>query len=211
MVLLDTFEDIGDRTRRDPNAFWIITGRSRLQWADPALQGQLDYTGPAAWPGLVHTAGPATRTPVRAGTARQVLIGDFSPEDCADYFARRLTARSHGPPLHLDLSVARFLELSRAGRTPQPVGFDHDVPAALAARTLSGLTPDERHVLRSVRPLNAFDVPLATRAASLAHEGPALRPGRTPQRPRPPPARTPLPYRRPPHHGHRQPPTPRRP
>jgi hypothetical protein len=127
VVLLDTFEDIGDRTRRElerlvqravwllPNAFWVITGRTRLQWADPALQGQLDYTGPAAWPGLAHTAVPAARTPAPAGTARQVLIGDFSPEDCDDYLARRLTrderplisepvrqvitARSHGLPL----------------------------------------------------------------------------------------------------------------
>ncbi|MGA5363921.1 ATP/GTP-binding protein [Streptomyces purpurascens] len=202
VVLLDTFEDIGDRTRRDlerliqrtvwllPNAFFVITGRSRLQWADPALQGQLDYTGPAAWPGLVHTDVPAARTPAQADTARQVLIGDFSPEDCDDYLARRLTrdgqpliserlrqvitARSHGLPLHLDLSVARFLELSRSGHTPQPADFDHDFPA-LVARTLSDLTPDERHVLRSVSLLDAFDVPLATRAAGLAHEGPALR------------------------------------
>ncbi|MDX2630674.1 tetratricopeptide repeat protein [Streptomyces scabiei] len=202
IVLLDTFEDIGDRTRRDlerlvqravwllPNAFWVITGRSRLQWADPALQGQLDYTGPAAWPGLVHTAVPAARTSAQTGTARQVLIGDFSPEDCDDYLARRLTrggqplisdpvrqvitARSHGLPLYLDLSVARFLELSRNGRTPQPGDFDHDFPA-LVARTLTDLTPDERHVLRSVSLLDAFDVPLATQAAGLAHEGPALR------------------------------------
>ncbi|MEV6183450.1 MULTISPECIES: ATP/GTP-binding protein [Streptomyces] len=202
VVLLDTFEDIGDRTRRDlerlvqrtvwllPNALWVITGRSRLQWADPALQGQLDYTGPAAWPGLVHSAVPAARTPTPAGTARQVLIGDFSPEDCDDYLARRLTrggqplisepvrqvitARSHGLPLHLDLSVARFLELSRSGRTPHPRDFDHDFPA-LVARTLTDLTLDERHVLRSVSLLDAFDVPLATRAAGLAHEGPALR------------------------------------
>ncbi|MFE7935493.1 ATP/GTP-binding protein, partial [Streptomyces sp. NPDC057456] len=202
VVLLDTFEDIGDRTRRDlerlvqrtvwllPNAFWVITGRSRLQWADPALQGQLDYTGPAAWPGLVHTVVPAARTSTGAGTARQVLIGDFSPEDCDDYLARRLTrngqpligenirqviaARSHGLPLYLDLSVARFLELSRSGRTPQPGDFDHDFPA-LVARTLTDLTPDERHVLRSVSLLDAFDVPLATRAAGLTHEGPALR------------------------------------
>ncbi|MDX3523743.1 tetratricopeptide repeat protein [Streptomyces scabiei] len=202
VVLLDTFEDIGDRTRRDlerlvqravwllPNAFWVITGRSRLQWADPALQGQLDYTGPAAWPGLVHTAVPAARTPAQASAARQVLIGDFSPEDCDDYLARRLTrggqplisepvrqvitARSHGLPLYLDLSVARFLELSRSGRTPQPADFDHDFPA-LVARTLTDLTPDERHVLRSVSLLDAFDVPLATRAAGLTHEGPALR------------------------------------
>lgn len=40
-----------------------ITGRSRLQWADPALQGQFDYTGPTAWPGLAHTAMPPARTP----------------------------------------------------------------------------------------------------------------------------------------------------
>ncbi|MDQ1013530.1 tetratricopeptide repeat protein [Streptomyces afghaniensis] len=202
VVLLDTFEDIGDRTRRDlerlvqravwllPDAFWVISGRSRLQWADAALQGQLDYTGTAAWPGLVHTAVPAARTSAQTGTARQVLIGDFSPEDCDDYLARRLTrggqplisepvrqvitARSHGLPLYLDLSVARFLELSRSGRTPQPGDFDHDFPA-LVARTLTDLTPDERHVLRSVSLLDAFDVPLATRAAGLAHEGPALR------------------------------------
>lgn len=202
VVLLDTFEDIGDRTRRDmerliqrtvwllPNAFWIITGRSRLQWADPALQGQLDYTGPAAWPGLAHTAVPATRTPGSAGASRQVLIGDFSPEDCDDYLARRLTrdsqplieepvrqvitTRSHGLPLYLDLSVARFLELSRSGHTPAPADFDHDFPA-LVTRTLSDLTPDERHVLRSVSLLDAFDVPLATRAAGLTHEGAALR------------------------------------
>ncbi|MFC9131878.1 ATP/GTP-binding protein [Streptomyces sp. NPDC057099] len=202
VVLLDTFEDVGDRTRRDlerliqrtvwllPNAFFVITGRSRLQWADTALQGQLDYTGPAAWPGLAATTVPAARTPNSTGAARQVLIGDFSPEDCDDYLARRLTrdgqpligervrqvitARSHGLPLHLDLSVARFLELSRSGHTPQPADFDHDFPA-LVARTLSDLTPDERHVLRSVALLDAFDVPLATRTAGLPHEGPALR------------------------------------
>ncbi|CCK32968.1 putative ATP/GTP-binding protein (plasmid) [Streptomyces davaonensis JCM 4913] len=202
VILLDTFEDIGDRTRRDlerliqrtvwlmPNAFWVITGRSRLQWADHALQGQLDYTGLAAWPGLGHTARPAARTLAPSNAERQVLIGDFSPEDCDDYLARRLTrdgqplisepvrqvitARSHGLPLHLDLSVARFLELSRSGRTPQPGDFDHDFPA-LVARTLTDLTPDERHVLRSVSLLDAFDVPLAARAAGLAHEGPAQR------------------------------------
>ncbi|MFF7975818.1 ATP/GTP-binding protein [Streptomyces sp. NPDC007905] len=202
VVLLDTFEDVGDRTHRDlerliqrtmwlmPNAFWVITGRSRLQWADPALQGQLDYTGPTAWPGLTHTTVPAARTSAGAGAARQVLVGDFSPEDCDDYLARRLssngqplisepirqviTARSHGLPLYLDLSVARFMELRRTGRTPQPADFDHDFPA-LVARTLSDLTPDERHVLRSVTLLDAFDIPLATRAAGLTHEGPAQR------------------------------------
>ncbi|MEV6726616.1 hypothetical protein AB0M94_37490 [Streptomyces xanthochromogenes] len=43
------------------------------------------------------------------------------------------------------------------------------------ASTLQDLTPDERHVLRSVSLLDAFDATLATRAAGLTREGPALR------------------------------------
>jgi hypothetical protein len=203
VVLLDTFEDVGDRTHRDlerllqrvvwlmPNAFFVITGRNRLQWTDEALQGQLDFTGPSAWPGLAaHDIPPARTVPGTGARGRQFLIGDFSPEDCDDYLARRLardgqpligddlrhqiTARSHGLPLYLDLAVMRYLEIRRAGRTPQLEDFDHDFPA-LIARTLSDLTPDERHVLRSVALLDAFDLPLATRAAGMTHEAPAMR------------------------------------
>ncbi|MCZ4101077.1 ATP/GTP-binding protein [Streptomyces sp. H39-C1] len=205
VVLLDTFEDTGDRTHRDlerllqrvvwlmPNVLFVITGRNRLQWAEESLQGQLDWTGPAAWPGLAARDVPAPR-PAAAGPAtahpQQVLIGDFSPEDCEDYLARRLihggqpligddlraviAGRSHGLPLYLDLAVMRFLEIRRTGRSPQPADFDVDFPA-LIARTLQDLTPDERHVLRSVSLLDAFDLVLATRAAGLAHEAPALR------------------------------------
>ncbi|MFD9537558.1 ATP/GTP-binding protein [Streptomyces sp. NPDC060010] len=204
VVLLDTFEDVGDRTHRDlerliqrvvwlmPNVFFIVTGRSRLQWAEPGLQGQLDYTGPIAWPGLASPAGsvPAARATRPAGYGRQVLVGDFSPEDCDDHLARRLTrdgrpligadlrqvitARSHGLPLYLDLAVMRFLELRRTNHTPHPADFDHDFPA-LIARTLSDLTPDERHVLRSVALFDSFDLNLATAAAGFQHEAPALR------------------------------------
>ncbi|GAA2359477.1 ATP/GTP-binding protein [Streptomyces cuspidosporus] len=202
VILLDTFEDTGDRTHRDlerliqrvvwlmPNAFFVITGRSRLQWANDSLQGQLDFTGPAAWPGLVAHDTPPARATSHLGGGRQVLIGDFSPEDCDDYLARRIsrdgqpligppvreviTRRSHGLPLYLDLSVMRFLEIRRSGRTPGPDDFDQDFPA-LIARTLSDLTPDERHVLRSVALLDAFDVALATRAAGMTHDAPALR------------------------------------
>ncbi|WP_331761928.1 ATP/GTP-binding protein [Streptomyces sp. NBC_01546] len=203
VILLDTFEDVGDRTHRDlerliqrvawlmPNAYFIVTGRSRLQWADSALQGQLDYTGPTAWPGLAGTAVPSARTAgtTARGRGRQVLVGDFSPEDCDDYLARRLsrdgqplinaairqtiTDRSHGLPLYLDLSVLRFLEIRRT-REPVPADFDHDF-GALIARTLSDLTPDERHVLRSISLLDAFDLTLATATAGLAHEAPAQR------------------------------------
>ncbi|WP_406297252.1 ATP/GTP-binding protein [Streptomyces sp. NBC_00624] len=199
VILFDSFEEVGDRTHRDferllqrivwlmPNAFFVITGRDRLQWAEDSLQGQLDWTGPTAWPGLAGQV-PGSRT--HGGPAvRQILVGDFSPEDCDDHLARRLahngqpligpdlrraiTDRSHGLPLYLDLAVMRFLEIRRNGRVPQPDDFG-DFPA-LIARTLSDLTSDERHVLRSVSLLDAFSVPLATQAAGLTHDAAALR------------------------------------
>ncbi|WP_327311756.1 ATP/GTP-binding protein [Streptomyces sp. NBC_01243] len=200
VILLDTFEDTADR-HRDlerllqrlvwlmPNCFFVISGRSRLQWADPALHGQLDHTGPAAWPGLATVPGPVPPPRHSAPSGRQHLIGDLSPEDCDDHLARRLvkdgrpligpeiraviTARSHGLPLHLDLTASRFLEIRRV-REPQPADFDHTFPALLA-RALSDLTADERHVLRSVSLLDAFDLDLATRAAGLTHQAPARR------------------------------------
>ncbi|WP_327372291.1 ATP/GTP-binding protein [Streptomyces sp. NBC_01217] len=205
VVLLDTFEDTSDRHRDFerllqrlvwlmPGAFFVIGGRSRLPWADPALHGQLDWTGPAAWPGLAASSSAASLTvpqPRAAGSgARQYLIGDLSPEDCETHLARRLvqddrplidadiraaiTARSHGLPLHLDLAVSRFLEIRRTGRTPTAADFDCTFPALLA-RTLSDLTPEERHLLRSVALLDAFDVELATRTAGLAQQASARR------------------------------------
>ncbi|MEU8709678.1 ATP/GTP-binding protein [Streptomyces sp. NPDC048565] len=203
VVLLDTFEDVGDRTQRDkerllqrlvwlmPNAFFVVTGRNRLQWADPALHGQLDWTGPVAWPGLADHGLPAPRTAeAYPDGARQILVGDFSDEDREDYLTRRLTidgrplidptlrrliaARSHGLPLHLDLAVMRFLELRRAGVTPQPADLDVDFPA-LIVRTFADLTSDERNVLRGVSLLDAFDVTLATASSGTDRDGPVLR------------------------------------
>ncbi|AWZ07702.1 ATP/GTP-binding protein [Streptomyces sp. ICC4] len=203
VVMLDTFEDTGTRTHRDlerlvqrlvwlmPNALFIVTGRGRLQWGDTGLEGQLDYTGPVAWPGLAGQAVPGPRSAgTPAGSGRQVLIGDFAPEDCTDYLARRLTfegrplisaelreaiaQQSHGLPLYLDLAAHRFLELHRTGRTPSAGDFGTDFPA-LVTRTLADLTPDERHVLRAVSLLDAFDLPLATAAAGLPHLSAAAR------------------------------------
>ncbi|MEV7501637.1 ATP/GTP-binding protein [Streptomyces sp. NPDC093018] len=198
VILLDTFEGTGDRTHRDferllqrivwlmPNAFFVITGRNRLQWAEASLEGQLDWTGTSAWPGLVSNASQTGASL----SDRQILIGDFSPDDCEDYLVRRLSRdgqplideparriiaeRSHGLPLYLDLSVMRYLELRRGGGQPHVDDLDHDFPA-LIARTLSDLTPEERHVLRSVSLLNAFSVSLATQTAGMQHEAPALR------------------------------------
>ncbi|QMU69373.1 ATP/GTP-binding protein [Streptacidiphilus sp. P02-A3a] len=199
VILLDTWEDVGDRTHRDlerllqrvvwlmPNALFLVTGRNRLQWADRGLSGQLDWTGPTAWPGLAPHGGSRRRS---ATAARQILIGDLAPPDCDDYLARRLThdgqpligadirrvitERSHGLPLYLDLSVGRFLELRRTGRAPEAADFDHDFPA-LIARTLRDLSEPERDVLRSAALLDAFSVALATDAAGLDREAAAAR------------------------------------
>ncbi len=101
VVLLDTFEDIGDRTRRDlerliqrmvwlmPNAFWVITGRSRLQWAHPALQGQLDYTGPTAWPARNYRFPANGQVIVDADTRLVIAAARPVPSATADAHAWR--------------------------------------------------------------------------------------------------------------------------
>ncbi|MEW1637582.1 hypothetical protein AB0469_26365 [Streptomyces sp. NPDC093801] len=57
---------------------------------------------------------------------------------------------------------------------PTPADFDCSFPALLA-RTLSDLTPEERHLLRSIALLDAFDLDLATQTAGLTHQAPARR------------------------------------
>ncbi|MFF9819021.1 ATP/GTP-binding protein [Streptomyces sp. NPDC014006] len=193
VVLLDTFEDVGDRTHRDlerllqrvvwlmPNALFVVTGRNRLQWDDEKLDGQLDWTGPHAWPYLA---------PGSTAEPRQHRIGYLSAQDCEKYLCQRLTregepvmdrrvrqqviARSHGLPLYLDLAVMRFLDLyQRSGRQPSVQEFNLDFPA-LVARTFRDLSAEERHVLRAVSLLDSFSVDLATAAAGLELDAPAL-------------------------------------
>ncbi|MFJ5548677.1 hypothetical protein [Streptomyces sp. NPDC093225] len=85
-----------------------------------------------------------------------------------------IAERSHGLPLYLDLAVLRFLELRRAGLTPAPADFGTDFPALLTC-TLADLTQDERHLLRAVSLLDAFDLPVAAAAAGLSHLSAAAR------------------------------------
>ncbi|MEU6493441.1 ATP/GTP-binding protein [Streptomyces sp. NPDC046984] len=192
VVLLDTFEDVGDRIHRDlerlvqrvawlmPGTLFVITGRNRLQWDDQRLEGQLDWAGEEFWPQL---AGGAAREP------RQHTVGYLSAGDCETYLSQRLTrdgrpmmddatrrlitANSHGLPLYLDLAVMRFLDLyRRRGRAPAANEFNLDFPA-LVARTFRDLSPETRRVLRSVSLLETFSVPLASAAAGLDHDAPA--------------------------------------
>ncbi|MFI0941269.1 ATP/GTP-binding protein [Streptomyces sp. NPDC021020] len=193
VVLLDTFEDVGDRTHRElerliqrvawlmPNVLFVVTGRNRLQWDDERLDGQLDWTGPSAWP---HLAPGATAEP------RQHRVGYLSAEDCERYLCRRLTRhgqplmaagtrheivrRSHGLPLYLDLAVMRYLDLfQRTGRQPAAGEFQYDFPA-LVARTFRDLSGAERQVLRTVSLFDSFSVDLATAASGLAQDSATL-------------------------------------
>ncbi|MGW6206277.1 MULTISPECIES: hypothetical protein [Streptomyces] len=82
VILLDTFEDTGDRTHRDlerllqrvvwlmPNAFFVITGRSRLRGA--AGPARLDRPVRVARPGRPGhpPAPPRRRPPAAAGPDR---------------------------------------------------------------------------------------------------------------------------------------------
>lgn len=193
VVLLDTFEDVGDRTHRDlerliqraawlmPNALFVVTGRNRLQWDDERLDGQLDWTGSHAWPQL---APGATAEP------RQHRVGYLSAQDCEHYLCRRLTRdgqalmapdtrhqivrRSHGLPLYLDLAVMRYLDLyQRTGQQPEAGEFHYDFPA-LVARTFRDLSSAERQVLRTVSLFDSFSVDLATAASGLSQDAAAL-------------------------------------
>jgi hypothetical protein len=193
VVMLDTFEDVGDRSHRElerliqrvawlmPNALFVVTGRNRLQWDDERLDGQLDWAGPSAWPQL---APGATAEP------RQHRVGYLSAQDCERYLCRRLTRdgqplmaegtrheivrRSHGLPLYLDLAVMRYLDLyQRTGHRPEAGEFHYDFPA-LVARTFRDLSAAERHVLRTVSLFDSFSVDLATTASGMAQDAPAL-------------------------------------
>ena len=191
-VLMDTFEEVSDRSHRDlerlvqrvtwlmPNALFVITGRNRLPWDDPALEGQLDWVGPSHWPQLA----PGAET-----DPRQHLVGYLSRDDREEYLRTRLVRgggpvipaevrheiaeRSHGLPLYLDLAVMRFLDLhQRTSVVPGPEEFRREFPA-LVARIVRDLTPGERVVLRTVSLLDSFTVELATAAAGLPREADA--------------------------------------
>lgn len=193
VVFLDTFEEAGTRDDRQlerliqrlvwlmPNVFFVVTGRNRLDWADPQLFGQLDWVGPVSWPGL---ALGQTEEP------RQHLVGTLSGLDADRFLRNRLSdggrpfipdevrehivANAGGLPLFLDLCVMRFMQIHSAGRVPSGADFDAGFPA-LVARVFRDLTPDERTALRAVSLLDSFDVRLAAAAAGLSSTSAVVR------------------------------------
>lgn len=100
IVFLDTFEEIGGHANRDlerivqrivwlmPNAYFVITGRNRLDWTDPTLADRLDRVGAAAWPGLDIGAD---------NESRQHLVGFLSDVDSHRYLRHRVTRAGSRP------------------------------------------------------------------------------------------------------------------
>ncbi|MGR4883367.1 ATP/GTP-binding protein [Streptomyces sp. LARHCF249] len=193
VVFIDTFEDAATRRHRDverlmqrlvwlmPNVLFVITGRNRLDWDDPQLVHQLDWVGPVSWPGIAEG---------QASEPRQHLVGNLSPEDSERYLLNRvrqggspaipedirqmIKERSHGLPLYLDLSVMRFIHLSRGATAPTTQDFDASFPA-IVSRLFRDLRGDERQVMRAASMLDGFSIEIVTAGAGLTSEAAALR------------------------------------
>ncbi|MFD8938534.1 hypothetical protein ACFV0R_25340 [Streptomyces sp. NPDC059578] len=175
-VFLDTFEVLGNRADRTaeqfvqrcvylmPNVLFVITGRNRIDWADHAAHGELDFTGPECWPNLHF--GNTTAEP------RQHLVGYLSDSDADSYLREAITrsgepamptevrdriiAGGQGLPLYLDLSVSHFVE--RLAREGQP-SVDHFGGSftAVATRSLRDLPREERDLVRTTALIDRVD------------------------------------------------------
>jgi hypothetical protein len=194
VVLLDIFEEITARSTRDmerwlqrsvflmPNALFVITGRNRLDWADPVRATELDFTGPARWPRL--EAGHVR------GEPRQHLVGYLSATDADAYLVKALTQDGHpaiskqirdrvvaasaGLPLYLDLAITTYLDILARGGTPMEEDFGQPLPA-VSAKILRDLQRDERDLLRAAALLDAFDLDMLRAACPHVPDSAVLR------------------------------------
>ena len=129
IVLLDTFEEITSRNTRDmerwlqrsvflmPNVLFVITGRNRLDWADPVRATELDFAGAGRWPHL--DAGHAS------GEPRQHLVGYLSATDADAYLVTALTQDGHPA---ISKQIRDRVVAASAGAAPVPGPGGHDIP-----------------------------------------------------------------------------------
>ena len=193
VIFMDTFEAISGRETREiekivqriiflmPTTMFVITTRSRLDWAELPAAGELDYVGTSRWPNL-HFENQTE--------PRQHLIGRLSEQDCETFLSHalrredgapalgpelrsRVVLGSQGLPLYLDLSITQFLELSATGRAIDVEAFGGPM-SSVVARIMRNLGREERNVLRGVSLLDAFDIDLA-RAASAGVDAVVMR------------------------------------
>lgn len=183
VAFVDTYEAIStDRQRLferlfqrvvylTPNILWVITGRNRLDWDLDSLEGDLEYVGGQCWPQL---------TPQDPAQARQHLIGFLSDHDANDYLERRvvlgdrpaipaelrstIVQAAQGLPMHLDLTVMRYMNLADADGNVTADDFDTGF-AVLVNRIMRDLDNEECRLLEATSLLSHFDMDLAVEAA----------------------------------------------
>lgn len=150
-----------------PYALFVITGRDRINWADPARTG-LHLAGPAVWPGLVLGS---------LEEPRQHMLRRLSDEDTrrlyehhrningwemADGLVDALVSRSAGLPLHIGavLQLAATTVRQNPGTVLTAEQLDRELPDVVG-RLLRTLTAAEAKAFRAACVLPSFDPELA--------------------------------------------------
>lgn len=187
VVFLDEFEVLRQNEHLEkylnrliwlmPNAFFLITGRDRLDWGEDDCPRTLPQIGSRKWLGLARGA---TEDP------RQHLVDELSDED-AELFLRGkvlvagadggepepaisselrrvIVENAKGWPLYLDLAVGLFTELTDHGDEPSAADFEPGLDR-LVTRVARDLSDREREVLRAMALLEGFDLELVAAIA----------------------------------------------
>lgn len=185
VVFIDHFERLQDDGRRLgettvnhlvgalPECLFVITGRNRLDWDNPARTA-LPYRGPECWPQLV--VGFTERNP------RQHRLGMLSEHDTETVFRRRaarqgfvlndntisrLVERTHGWPVHIDAICTLAAGLT-AGSGAEVSVEELDRPLEdIVRRVLENLTERQRRAFFGACLLPYFNLRLAAVAANV--------------------------------------------
>lgn len=172
IVLLDTFETVQNSgaTQKGsledlisrmvyvmPNVPFIVAGRRKLNWDDPARALNLTYSGQQRWPQLGDRQLSLASLPVEF--AEEYLLRSLVEGDApaiGKQLRDTIVAASGGSPLYLDLAVTRFREMRQRSQDPEPIDFRGGYPE-IVNRMANDLTPQERDVLRAASLLESFD------------------------------------------------------
>ncbi len=182
VIFVDTYEHANDGADRYgeralqrivyamQDVLWVVTGRSRLDWADRTRAGQLDVVGSQAWPSLSDD--PAA--------TMQHRVGDLSDDDARRFVERALessgqqlaadavdmvVARAAGSPLFLDQFIKLARELIGSGTLATADVFDVSF-AGLVQRVVRDLPHDERQALQFACVFPRFSASLAVQTSN---------------------------------------------
>lgn len=163
-----------------PQVLFVITGRNRLDWADPNDKGSgikrtnLQHAGAVLWPGLVEGV---------QQDPRQHLIGDLSEDDTRDLILRfkkadglpisdvvveELIQQSNGLPQYLDLAREVALKIKRGGDREVTMADVTGSLGDLVERVMDDIPPDEQGALRAAALFARFEPELIAATANVS-------------------------------------------